>query len=39
MPVYIIRAGDDGPVKIGWADNAEARRRQLQTGHHKPLSG
>jgi hypothetical protein len=37
MPVYIIRTGDDGPVKIGWANDAEARRRQLQVSHPEPL--
>ena len=37
MAVYFIRSGDDGPVKIGWAKNAEARLRQLQVSHHEPL--
>ena len=37
MPVYIIRQGDDGPVKIGWANDVEARRKQLQVSHHEPL--
>ena len=23
MPTYMIRAGDDGPVKIGWSYNAQ----------------
>jgi Meiotically up-regulated gene 113 len=37
MPVYFIRAGEDGPVKIGWAANVEKRRKTLQTAHHRPL--
>ena len=37
MAVYFIRAGETGPVKIGWAKDAEARRKQLQTSHHEPL--
>lgn len=37
MPVYFIRAGNAGPVKIGWANDVEARRRGLQTSHHQPL--
>lgn len=37
MPVYIIRAGDAGPVKIGWTDDVEARRKQIQVSHHEPL--
>lgn len=32
MPVYMIRAGDTDMVKIGWADDPEARRRELQCG-------
>lgn len=37
MPVYFIRSGDTGPVKIGWADDVEKRRKQLQTSHPYPL--
>jgi hypothetical protein len=37
MPVYFIRAGDTGPVKIGWADDVEARRKQLQVSNHALL--
>ena len=37
MPVYFIQAGDDGPVKIGWANDVAARRKALQTSHHEPL--
>lgn len=37
MPVYFIRSGDIGPVKIGWARDVEARRKQLQVSHPYPL--
>jgi hypothetical protein len=37
MTVYIIRAGEHGPCKIGWADDVEARRKQLQVSHHDLL--
>lgn len=37
MPTYIIRAGLTGPVKIGKADDVEARREALQTAHHETL--
>ena len=37
MPVYFIRAGEDGPVKIGLAVNVERRRKTLQTAHSAPL--
>lgn len=33
MPVYFIRAGEDGPVKIGWAADVQGRMRELQTGN------
>ena len=36
--IYFIRAGDDGPIKIGKAQNPEARRKNLQTGNHERLS-
>jgi len=38
MPVYLIRAGATEFVKIGWADDPEARRLTLQTAHWLPLS-
>lgn len=37
MATYIIRAGLAGPVKIGKADDVEARREALQTAHHETL--
>jgi DNA-binding XRE family transcriptional regulator len=37
MPVYFLRAGHDGPVKIGWAINPDVRKRDLQTGHYERL--
>jgi hypothetical protein len=37
MPVYFIRAGESGPVKIGIADDVSARLRELQTAHHESL--
>lgn len=37
MPVYLIRAGDTEFIKIGWAEDPEARRRDLQTAHWCPL--
>lgn len=36
--VYFIQAGKDGPIKIGIAENPEARRRQMQTGSHETLT-
>lgn len=37
MAVYMVRSGERGPVKIGWATNVESRIRTLQTAHHKRL--
>jgi T5orf172 domain len=37
MPVYIIRAGNDGPVKIGCAKNINLRINTLQTSHYEKL--
>jgi hypothetical protein len=37
MPVYFIQAGDDGPIKIGWALNPQRRLALFQTGHAAPL--
>lgn len=34
---YFIRAGADGPVKIGLSDNVFGRLRNLQVGHHEEL--
>ena len=38
MPVYIIRSGDRGPVKIGYAASPYDRLAALQTGHFEQLS-
>jgi DNA-binding XRE family transcriptional regulator len=38
MPVYFIRAGRKGPVKIGVADSIAVRLAQLQTAHWRELS-
>lgn len=37
MSVYFIRAGEDGPVKIGVAKDAAKRLAALQTASHVPL--
>lgn len=37
MWLYMIQAGDQGPVKIGHADDPELRLRNLQTAHYEPL--
>jgi len=37
MPVYFIRAGEEGPVKIGWAVDPQQRLAVLQTAHHEEL--
>lgn len=37
MAVYFIRAGDDGPVKIGWALDVTLRIVELQCGNHLEL--
>lgn len=36
--LYFIRAGDDGPIKIGIAKLPEARRHALQPGNHVQLN-
>ena len=36
--IYFIQAGNDGPIKIGYAQNSSARRRELQTGNHEELN-
>jgi hypothetical protein len=33
MPVYFIRSGEDGPVKIGIAEEPRSRMRDLQVGN------
>ncbi len=39
MSVYIIRAGEHGPVKIGYSDGpVEKRIRQLQNNHYEILT-
>lgn len=38
MPVYFLRSGDAGPVKIGLASNVKARIAVLQTGHPARLN-
>ena len=38
MPVYFIQAGDDGPIKIGWAESVARRRSQLQVQTYLKLS-
>lgn len=37
MTCYLLRAGDTSNVKIGWAIDAQARRRELQAGCWLPL--
>ena len=37
MTVYFIRAGESGPVKIGTAEDASSRLRELQAGNHVEL--
>lgn len=37
MPVYLIRAGEDGPIKIGHGKNPAARRSHLQGGSSQTL--
>lgn len=37
MPAYMIREGDDGPVKIGTAFNVEKRLESLQCGNSRRL--
>jgi len=37
MYVYFIRAGNNGPIKIGVAVNVESRMETLQTGNHLEL--
>lgn len=37
MTIYFIRAGEDGPVKIGTTEDLAARMRDLQVGNHEEL--
>jgi hypothetical protein len=37
MPVYMIRAGEHGPVKIGWSDVVEDRLGKMQIDNHEKL--
>lgn len=38
MPVYIIRAGEHGPVKIGFADDVDLRLSKMQSDNHERLT-
>ncbi len=38
MPVYFIQAGENGPVKIGYAKDVFARAYGLQCGHYDTLN-
>jgi hypothetical protein len=38
VAVYFIRAGEDGPVKIGTAEDVPDRFRNLQCGNHLELT-
>jgi hypothetical protein len=35
--IYFIQCGDDGPIKVGFALDAEKRLGQLQVGNHHDL--
>lgn len=37
MPVYLIRAGECGPVKIGYAADPQSRLYELQVAHYEKL--
>ena len=37
MAVYFIRAGEDGPVKIGTAENPRGRLHTLKNAHYEEL--
>jgi len=37
MPVYLVQAGEGGPVKIGVASDVAARLGDLQTAHYEEL--
>ena len=38
MPVYMIRAGEHGPVKIGWSENVVGRLSKMRTDNHETLT-
>lgn len=38
MPVYIIRAGQFGPVKIGFAEDVSTRLVKMQSDNHETLA-
>jgi hypothetical protein len=38
VAVYFIRAGEEGPVKIGTAENVNARLHALQNAHYAELT-
>lgn len=38
MAVYLIRAGECGPVKIGYAEDVQSRLNNMQTGNHETLT-
>ena len=38
MPVYLIAAGETGPIKIGHAKDVWRRLSEIQVGHHERLS-
>ena len=38
MPVYIVRAGEHGPVKIGYADDVASRLVKMQSDNHERLT-
>lgn len=35
--VYFIQRGEDGPIKIGWTNNIDARQDELQIACAEPL--
>lgn len=38
MYVYFMRAGEDGPIKIGMTSKLEKRLAEMQTGNHLELN-
>lgn len=38
MYIYFVRAGSNGPIKIGVASNVDKRVETLQTGNHQKLT-
>lgn len=37
MPVYVIRVGENGPVKIGWSRQPLRRLKNMQTASVEPM--